>query len=192
MSDLELSQRAEKAIAKWLGIKKKYTNISIVNEKGHDIVCTTKDNSIKKIEVKRDFWIDKYEDDFKSRKATNNICVEIWSNFIYGNPGWINYSDADYIFYLGNENLYILDTTKLKIITDMIVNYGEAKKTEPSLKKGVNKNLAKVQYTAHHNGNFRVRNVLINKNWLEHNGVILKTINRSTSNFNKIAFEFNI
>lgn len=191
-SDLLMAQQCERALAIWMDSQKAYKKVQIVNQKGYDILCTKKDNSIRKIEVKRDFWVDKYQDSDKNRKATNNICVEIWSNFTCGNPGWIHYSDSHYIFYIGNENIYILDTKKLKQITDSIVNYGEANKVEPSLKKHVDPRKAKIQYTAHYNGNYKVRSVLIKKEWLLEMGCLVMTIGREVSNFDKIARRFAV
>lgn len=191
-ADLQMAQQVEIALAIWLEKQNVYTKVQVVNEKGYDILCRKKDGSYRKIEVKRDFWVDKYESDDTKRKATDNICVEIWSNFNYGNPGWIHYSDSNCIFYIGNENIYILDTKKLKQITDSLVDYGEANRIEPKLKKSVNNKLAKIQYTAHYNGNFKVRSVLIKKQLLIELGCVLRIIGRDVSNFNDIAKLYQI
>lgn len=191
-ADLQMAQQAEKALAIWMDSQKAYEKVQIVNQKGFDILCTKKDNSYRKIEVKRDFWVDKYQDGQKGRKATDNICVEIWSNFEVGNPGWIHYSDSNYIFYIGNENIYVLDTMKLKKITDSIVEYGTFNKIEPKLKPNVNSEIAKMQYTAHYNGNFKVRSVLIKKQWLLELGCIVRVIDRDKSRFNLIAMKYQI
>ena len=191
-SDLMMAQKSEKALAIWMDNQNVYKRVQIANQKGYDILCTKNDNSIRKIEVKRDFWVDKYQNGEVSRRATDNICVEIWSNFPRGNPGWIHYSDSNYIFYIGNEYIYVLDTVKLKKVTDGIVNYGEANRVEPTLKARVNTTNAKIQYTAHRNGNFKVRSVLIKKQWLYKLGCIIRVINREKSNFNKIAMPYQI
>lgn len=191
-SDIVMAQNSERALAIWMDSQNAYKKVQIANQKGFDILCTKKDNTIRKMEVKRDFWVDKYQGGEKSRQATDNICVEIWSNFNRGNPGWIHYSDSHYIFYIGNENIYILNTVKLKNITDSIVNYGEANRIEPTLKENVNPNNAKIQYTAHYNGNYKVRSVLIKKQWLVQLGCIIKIINRESSGFNEIANKFQI
>lgn len=191
-ADLVMAQQAEKALAIWLDNQNIYKKVQIVNQKGYDILCQKKDESFRKIEVKRDFWIDKYCSDNSNRKATDNICVEIWSNFACGNPGWIHYSDSNYIFYIGNENIYILDTVKLKNITDSIVDYGQANRVEPKLKPNVSDKVAKIQYTAHYNGNFKVRSVLIKKQWLINLGCLIRVIGREKSNFNKIASHYHI
>lgn len=190
--DLAMAQRSEKAVAIWIDNQNAFKKVMIANEKGYDILCQKENGVLKKIEVKRDFWVDRYEDGVNSRKATNNICVEIWSNFKCGNPGWIHYSDSDYIYYVGNENIYILDTRKLKFLTNSLVNYGEANKTEPTLKAHVNTNVAKIQYTAHYNGNFKVRSVLIKKDWLIKNQCIVRVIGTDISKFNQIANKFQI
>ena len=191
-ADLQMAQQAEIALATWLEKQNVYTKVQIVNKKGYDILCRKKDGSYRKIEVKRDFWVDKYESEDTKRRATDNICIEIWSNFSCGNPGWIHYSDSNHIFYIGNENIYILDTVKLKQITDSLVDYGEANRIEPKLKKNVNTKLAKIQYTAHYNGNFKVRSVLVKKQLLIKLGCILRVINRDISHFNKIAKHYQI
>ena len=191
-SDLLMAQRSEKAVAIWIDNQNAFKKVTIANEKGYDILCHTFDNRQKKIEVKRDFWVDKYQDGRKDRKATNNICVEIWSNFNCGNPGWIHYSDSHYIYYVGNENIYILDTVLLKKLTDSIVNYGEFNRVEPSLKDGVDESIAKIQYTAHYNGNFKVRSVLIKTHWLIEKKCIVKVIDREKSLFNNIASHYQI
>lgn len=191
-SDLMMAQQAERALVIWMDNQNAYERVQIVNEKGYDILCTKKDKTLRRIEVKRDFWVDKYQDGEKNRKATDNICIEIWSNFSCGNPGWIHYSDSHYIFYIGNENIYVLDTMKLKALTDSIVNYGEANRIEPTLKEHVDSNKAKIQYTAHYNGNFKVRSVLVKKQWLKELGCIVKVIGREVSKFNLIAESYQI
>lgn len=192
MSDLKLAQRVEEALCIWLDKQNAYKKVTRVNQKGYDILCQTKDNNFKKMEVKRDFWVDKFEHVSDGRKATNNICVEIWSNFNCGNPGWIKYSDSNYIFYIGNENIYILDTVRLRELTDILIDYGIPNKQEPILKKDIYKSIAKMQYTAHHNGNYKVRSVLIKKDWLLKQGCIVKVIGRDISQFNKIASRYKI
>lgn len=191
-NDLYIAQRAEKAVSAWIDTQNAYEKVIGVNEKGYDILCYTKDSKIKKVEVKRDFWIDKYKHSEKGRKATNNICIEVWSNFPAGNPGWIFYSDSDFIYYVGNENIYILSTSRLKVITSRLINIGQAKVIEPTLKEGVPDKIAKMSYSAHFNGNYKVRNLLVNKDWLSHTGCILRIIDREQSGFNKIAAVYEI
>lgn len=191
MEDLTVAQKVERAVALWLHNNDYYNNVTIVNEKGHDLLCETKKGKPLKIEVKRDSWVDKYEDNRRSRNATDNICVEVWSNFRVGNPGWAYYSDADLLFFIGNENIYIIHMERLQKFTRYVVDEGVFGQAEPSFKVDIPR---KIGYftPAHRNGNLDVRNVLFNKHVLIDKKVILKVLKRSECGFDLVAKQYNI
>lgn len=190
-ADLTVAQKVERATAMWLHNNNYYKKVKIVNEKGHDILCLTKNNKLKKLEVKRDSWVDKYEDNRRSRNATDNICIEVWSNFRAGNKGWAYYSDADLMLYIGNENIYIIDMKMLKRFTEFTVNPGKFGQAEPRFKMNISSKHGHFT-AAHNNGNLDVRNVLFNKNLLIDKKVIVKILDREECGFNMIAKQYNI
>lgn len=190
-ADLTMAQKVERATAMWLHDNNYYKKVKLVNQKGYDISCITKDNNFRKIEVKRDSWVDKYQDDKRSRKATNNICIEVWSNFRVGNKGWAYYSDADLMLYIGNEYIYVINMPRLKKFTEYVVNEGVFGQAEPSFKFNVPRDYG--YFTpAHHNGNLDVRNVLFNKDLLIEKKIIVKVLDREECGFNISAKPYNI
>lgn len=183
-SDLAYSRKAELALCEWLSKLNIFTEIKNVNEKGHDIECIKK-NTKQYIEVKRDFWTD----NLCKRKGTNNICIELWSDFKIGHAGWIQYTDSQNIFYLSNRYLYILDTNRLKKFTNCVVNIGIPNKIEPKiLISGLNMKIT----DAKRNGNLNVKNLIVNKNILIKDRCITNIIERNNNLLDTIVTKYSI
>jgi len=83
-----------------------------VGAKGHDIVVRRWG---KKVEVKTDTYT----------ALNNRVACEWWSNEAAGKPGWLRYSDADYLVYVYGKQAYVFLMRQLrKRITDIINQYG--------------------------------------------------------------------
>lgn len=192
MADLTMAQRVERATCLWLHNNDYYKKVKLVNQKGYDVACLTHKDEFRKIEIKRDSYVDAYIEDGKvKRRATNNICVEIWSNFKVGNEGWISYSDADLMLYIGNKNIYVIHMERLRQFTQFFINKGKPLVEEPNFKMDMPFGYGFLT-PAHKNGNLDVRNVMFNKELLIKKKVILKVLDREECKFNISAKPFNI
>lgn len=190
LNDLSEARKAEWAVAEWIDKCKKYDLVKIVNQKGYDIECLKCDEEkdrVEKIEVKRDYYTDNLP---QKRRGTNNICVELWSNFDAGNPGWVKYTDSDWIYYLSNIYLYIINTVSLKKFANLCVDYGKSPDIEPCLTQFGKKCMVS-QTLAPKNGNFKVRNLLVNKEVLIRNKCIVGVLDREECGINKVAHKYD-
>jgi hypothetical protein len=95
-------------------------------KKDIDLKLTDDDNNEIFVEVKTDFY-----------KRKQNVCVETISNCTTNKPGWIHYTQADYImFYLSLfRELYVIKTDELK---DLITNNEYPKKYTETTDKNKN------------------------------------------------------
>lgn len=87
----------------------------IVNKKGHDI----KDEQYT-YEVKADTYTEN----------NGNIAIELISNKTIGSPGWIYYTDADWlIYFVSKKTFYMFKMLDLKIFVDNTKTLFEEKNT---------------------------------------------------------------